>query len=57
MFGSDQMIWPDALPQAITAIQQAPFLTASQKHAILCENPARFLRLSEMSVASRRSKP
>lgn len=45
MFGSDEMIWPDALPQAISAVEQAPFLTAPQKRAILCGNAARFLRL------------
>ena len=45
MFGSDEMVWPDALPQAITTVEQAPFLTARQKRAILCENAAHFLRL------------
>ncbi|HEV2671707.1 MAG TPA: amidohydrolase family protein [Gemmatimonadales bacterium] len=45
MFGSDEMIWPDALPKAITAVEQAPFLTATQKRDILCVNAARFLRL------------
>lgn len=45
MFGSDAMIWPDALPLAIGAVEQAPFLTATQKRAILCDNAARFLRL------------
>lgn len=45
LFGSDQMQWPDALPVAIRAIEQAPFLTAAQKRAILYDNAARFLRL------------
>ncbi len=45
MFGSDEMVWPGALGMAITAVEQAPFLTASQKRAILRENAARFLRL------------
>jgi hypothetical protein len=46
VFGSDQMIWPDTLPQAIMAIERAPFLTAAQRRAILCYNAARFLRLA-----------
>jgi predicted TIM-barrel fold metal-dependent hydrolase len=45
MFGSDEMVWPDAIPAAITAVQGAPFLTTAQKRAILCDNAARFLRL------------
>jgi hypothetical protein len=28
------------------AVEQAPFLTATQKRAILCDNAARFLRLA-----------
>ena len=45
MFGSDQMVWPEALEIAIQGIQQAPFLTAQQKRDILYNNAARFLRL------------
>lgn len=45
MFGSDQMVWPDAIPAAIDAIRSAPFLTAQQKRDILHDNAARFLRL------------
>ena len=51
MFGSDQMVWPDALQAAISTIQQAPFLTLDQKRDILCRNAARFLRLGESSCA------
>jgi uncharacterized protein len=47
MFGSDQMVWPDALPAAINTVKQAPFLTGDQKRDILCRNAARFLRLGE----------
>ena len=46
MFGSDQMVWPGAIPVAIDAIRQAPFLTPAQKRDILHDNAARFLRLS-----------
>ncbi len=45
MFGSDQMVWPGAIPAAIDAIQQADFLSAAQKRDILHDNAARFLRL------------
>jgi uncharacterized protein len=45
MFGSDQMVWPDAIPIAIETIRTAPFLTAQQKRDILHDNAARFLRM------------
>lgn len=45
MFGSDQMIWPDAIEIAIESIESADFLTDDQKRAILRDNAARFLRL------------
>jgi predicted TIM-barrel fold metal-dependent hydrolase len=46
MFGTDQMIWPDAIPVAIDAIQKAPFLSEAQKRDILYRNAVRFFRLS-----------
>ena len=45
MFGSDQMVWPGAIPAAIGSITGAKFLTAQQKRDILYNNAARFLRL------------
>lgn len=45
MFGSDNMIWPDAIAVAIQRINQAPFLSARQKRLILHDNAARFLRI------------
>jgi hypothetical protein len=47
MFGSDQMVWPEALEHAIRAIESAEFLSEQQKRDILYENAARFLRLSD----------
>ena len=44
MFGSDQMVWPEAVSAAIDSIQEAPFLTKEQKRDILYNNPARILR-------------
>jgi uncharacterized protein len=45
MFGSDQMVWPEAIGMSIAAIEDAPFLTEAQKADIFCNNAARFLRL------------
>lgn len=50
MFGSDQMIWPDALPIAIESIESAEFLSAEQKRDIFYNNAARFLRLDEEEI-------
>jgi predicted TIM-barrel fold metal-dependent hydrolase len=50
MFGSDQMVWPELIPQAIETIESAPFLTAEQKHDIFYNNAARFLGLPELPV-------
>ena len=45
MFGTDQMIWPDAVGMSVDAIESATFLTEAQKRDIFFENAARFLRL------------
>ncbi len=50
MFGSDQMVWPELIGQAIEAIESAPFLSAEQKHDIFYNNAARFLGLRELPV-------
>lgn len=54
MFGSDQMVWPDALEVAIQSIESADFLTAEQKRDILYNNAARFLRLTSEQIARHR---
>jgi hypothetical protein len=54
MFGSDQMVWPEALERGITVINEAPFLSAAQKRDILYNNAARFLRLSKEEMARHR---
>lgn len=51
MFGSDQMVWPEAMERAITVIEEAPFLSAGQKRDIFYNNAARFLRLDEATRA------
>lgn len=45
LFGSDQMIWPDAIGLAVEGVDSAPFLTAEQKRKIFHDNAARFLGL------------
>lgn len=50
MFGSDNMVWPQAIEAGINAIKNAPFLSELQKRDILFNNAVRFLRLSEEEV-------
>lgn len=50
MFGSDNMVWPQAIELGIEAIRKAPFLSAAQKRDILFNNAARFLRLTEEEI-------
>lgn len=45
-FGSDQMLWPEAIGAGIESIIEAPFLSEVQKRDILYNNAAQFLRLS-----------
>lgn len=45
MFGSDNMVWPDAIGAAIERIRRAPFLSERQRRLILHDNAARFLRI------------
>lgn len=47
MFGSDEMVWPDAVTVGIETIQADPALTPEQKRDILYNNAARFLRLKK----------
>lgn len=54
MFGSDQMVWPGAIQRAVRTIEEAPFLSESQKRAILYDNAARFLRLSRQQIERHR---
>lgn len=56
MYGSDQMVWPQAIDKSIDAIKSAPFLSEKQKRDILYNNAARFLRLSEEEIARHHEK-
>jgi uncharacterized protein len=57
LFGSDQMVWPDAIGLAIEAIESADFLTEEQRRDILYNNAARFLRLSDDEIARHHGRP
>ena len=52
MFGSDQMVWPEAITQAIEGVDSAPFLTPEDKRAIFHDNATRFLRLPAPEAAT-----
>lgn len=56
MFGSDQMIWPQAIAAAVEGIDSAPFLSPEQKRDIFYNNAARFLRLSPAEMADHRGE-
>jgi len=50
MFGSDQMKWPELIEISIDVVEEAPFLSDSEKRDILYNNAARFLRLSAETI-------
>jgi predicted TIM-barrel fold metal-dependent hydrolase len=45
MFGSDQMVWPEAISIAIENILSADFLSRDQRSDIFYKNAERFLKL------------
>lgn len=51
MFGTDQMIWPGAIDLAIKTVRNTPFLSEEEKRDILYTNAARFLELSDETIA------
>jgi len=55
MYGSDQMIWVDAIDDAIDAVNSADFLTIEQKADIFYNNAARFLDLSKEEITKHHS--
>ncbi len=57
MFGSDQMVWPEAIEIAIEAVSSADFLSEEQKRDIFYNDAARFLRLSDSEIARHHGKP
>jgi len=51
MFGTDQMIWPEAIDIAVQTVRNTPFLSEEEKRDILYNNAARFLELDEETIA------
>jgi predicted TIM-barrel fold metal-dependent hydrolase len=47
LFGSDQMVWPEAIGMAVEGIESAAFLTEEEKRDIFYNNAVRFLGLEE----------
>ena len=47
MFGSDQMVWTDAIGKAIEGVESAAFLSEQQKRDIFYNNAVRFFRLEK----------
>jgi predicted TIM-barrel fold metal-dependent hydrolase len=45
LFGSDQMVWPEAIGMAVEGIESADFLTEEEKRDIFYNNAVRFLML------------
>lgn len=54
MFGSDQMVWPEAIAASIEAVQSLDFLTVEEKKAVFYDNAARFLGLRDEEKARHR---
>ncbi len=47
MFGSDQMLWPDAIERSIRFLNSLNFLTKKDKEDILYNNAVRFLKMKK----------
>lgn len=53
MYGSDQMVWPDAIGISIERIRSAPFLSEQQKRDIFFNNAVRFFRWNDIAACGR----
>ena len=51
LFGSDQMIWPEAISMAINTVKEAEFLSEEELRDILYNNAVRFLELTPEEMA------
>lgn len=56
MFGSDQMVWPDAITDSINWVQQMDFLTVKEKQMIFYDNAAKFLELEPKIIAEHHNR-
>jgi len=55
LFGTDQMVWPDTIDDAVESVNAADFLTLKQKEDIFYNNAARFLGLSNEEIAKHKA--
>ncbi|NIT56558.1 MAG: hypothetical protein GWN00_10100 [Aliifodinibius sp.] len=53
MFGSDQMIWPDAITSSIEFLNSMDFLTDAEKEMILYRNAKKFLGINGLRMIAR----
>jgi predicted TIM-barrel fold metal-dependent hydrolase len=50
MYGSDQMVWPDAVALSIARLNRADYLSPAQKRDILFNNAVRFFRWTDLEA-------
>ena len=50
LFGTDQMVWPDTIDDAVASVNALDFLTLEQKEDIFYDNAAGFIGLSEEEI-------
>lgn len=55
MFGSDQMVWTDAIGMAVEGVRSAKFLTPKQKRDIFYNNAVRFFQLEPLDETHSKS--
>lgn len=55
MFGTDQMVWPETIDDAVESVNSAHFLTIKQKEDIFYNNAAKFLGLTEEEIAKHKA--
>lgn len=56
LFGTDQMVWPDTIDDAIESVNSADFLTLEQKEDIFYDNAAKFLGLTYEEIKKHKSE-
>jgi len=56
IFGTDQMVWPETIDDAIESVNSAHFLTLEQKEDIFYDNAAEFLGLSDEEIKKHKRK-
>ena len=55
LFGTDQMVWPDTIDDAVESVNSAHFLTIKQKEDIFYNNAAIFLGFSAEEIAKHKA--